>query len=65
MEQFDALEVIARTRGKVDMDSNPTGDSIFILWGSLTAFFYLLEFVLLRLGFGWAVWLWGGVPVVG
>ena len=64
-ENFDALEVIARTRGKVDMDSNPTGDPIFILWGSLTAFFYLLEFVLLRLGFGWAVWLWAGVPVVG
>lgn len=65
MDQFDALEVIARTRGKVDMDSTPTEDPIFILWGSLTAFFYLLEFVLLRLGFGWAVWLWAGVPVLG
>ncbi|MBP5572192.1 MAG: hypothetical protein J6X39_05940 [Bacteroidales bacterium] len=64
-ENFDALEVIARTRGKVDMDSNPTGDPIFVLWGSLTAFFYILEFVFMRLGFSWAIWLWAGVPVVG
>lgn len=64
-DNFDALEVIARTRGKIDMDSVPTGDPIFILWGSLTAFFYLLEFVLLRQGFDWAIWLWAGVPIVG
>ncbi len=64
-ENFDALEVIARTRGKVDMDSDPTGNPIFVLWGSLTAFFYILEFVFMRLGFSWAIWLWAGVPVVG
>ena len=32
MEQFDALEVIARTRGKVEMDKVPTGENIFLLW---------------------------------
>ena len=64
-ENFDALEVIARTRGKVNMDSTPSGDSLFILWGSVTAFFYLLEFLLLKSGFMWAGWLWIGIPLIG
>ena len=64
-ENFDALEVIARTRGKVEMDSTPTGNYLFILWGSLTAFFYLLEFFLLKAGQTWAGWLWVGIPVIG
>ena len=66
MEQFDALEVIARTRGKVDMDGAPTGGKLFPLWGWLTAFFYLAEFVLWQLLHQeWCLWLWIGIPVLG
>ena len=66
MEQFDALDVIARTRGKVDMDATPTGDSLFILWGTLTAVFFLLEFALWQVFKGeWCLWLWPGIPLVG
>ena len=66
MEQFDALEVIARTRGKVDMDGAPTGGKVFPLWGWLTAFFYLAEFVLWQwLHQEWCLWLWIGIPVLG
>lgn len=65
-ENFDALEVIARTRGKVDMDENPSGHYLFPLWGWLTAFFYLLEFVLLRLHHAeWCLWMWVGIPLIG
>ena len=65
-ENFDALEVIARTRGKVQMDDYPTGGWIFPLWGWLTVFFYLLEFLLwLWLRQDWCLWLWVGIPVVG
>ena len=48
-ENFDALEVIARTRGKVDMDSVPTGGKLFPLWGWLASIVYSLEFLLWRL----------------
>ena len=66
MEQFDALEVIARTRGKVEMDSVPTGARLFPLWGWLTAIFYLAAFILILLfDQPWAGWLWIGVPVIG
>ena len=66
MEQFDALEVIARTRGKVDMDEVPTGGKLFPLWGWLVAFFYLAEFVLWQwLHQEWCLWLWIGIPVFG
>ena len=66
MEQFDALEVIARTRGKVEMDSIPTGARLFPLWGWLTAVFYLAAFILILLfDQPWAGWLWIGVPVIG
>ena len=66
MDQFDALEVIARTRGKVDMDATPTGDSLFILWGTLTAVFFLLEFALWQVFKAqWCLWLWPGIPLVG
>ncbi len=66
MEQFDALEVIARTRGKVDMDSTPTGGRLFPLWGWLTVVFYSLEFVVSHcLHQAWGLWLWIGIPVVG
>lgn len=65
-ESFDALEVIARTRGKVEMDDIPTGGSLFPMWGALAAFFYALEFVLFKLtGAEWCLWLWIGIPVVG
>ena len=47
-ENFDALEVIASTKGKVDMDNTPTGENIFLLWGLLSSLFFLLQFVLLR-----------------
>ena len=65
-ENFDALEVIARTRGKVYMDDIPTGKKLFPLWGCLTALFYLLEFVLWQtLHQDWCLWLWVGIPAVG
>ena len=65
-ENFDALEVIAQTRGKVDMDSVPVGASLFPLWGWLTALFYSMEFVLWQLlQQDWCLWLWIGIPLVG
>ena len=58
-ENFDALEVIARTRGKVDMDNAPTGENIFLLWGLLTSVFFLLQFVLWKwLHQPWCMWVW-------
>ena len=64
-ENFDALDVIARTRGKVDMDSTPTANPLFVLWGSVTAFFYLLEFIFWPIYQAeWCLWLWIGVPVI-
>jgi len=67
MEQFDALEVIAHTRGKVDMDSSvQTGGGLFPLWGWLTAVFYSLAFILWQLFHqDWCLWMWIGIPVVG
>ena len=65
-ENFDALEVIARTRGKVEMDDIPTGDKLFPLWGWLTAIFYLAEFILWQLFHQeWCLWLWVGIPALG
>ena len=65
-ENFDALEVIARTRGKVDMDKAPTGESLFLLWGTLTAGFFLLQFVLWELLHQpWCLWIWSGAVVIG
>lgn len=67
-ENFDALEVIARTRGKVKMDSAPTGNYLFPMWGWITAFFYLLEFILIHcLRQDWKIWtwLWVGIPIIG
>lgn len=67
MEQFDALEVIAHTRGKVDMDGSvQTGGGLFPLWGWLTAVFYSLAFILWQLFHqDWCLWMWIGIPVVG
>lgn len=65
-ENFDALEVIARTKGEVELYDIPTGDKLFPLWGWLTACFYALEFVLYQLtGSEWSLWLWVGIPLVG
>lgn len=65
-ENFDALDVIARTRGRVDIDASPTGDYLFILWGSLTALFFLLEFIFFRIfAQEWCLWLWLGIPLIG
>lgn len=66
MEQFDALDVIARTRGKVELDSLPSGDRLFPLWGGLTTALYLAEFLLWQcLHQPWCLWLWIGIPLVG
>lgn len=65
-ENFDALEVIARTRGKVEMDKVPTGEDIFLLWGILTAVFFLIQFVLwMLLRQPWCMWIWVGAAVIG
>ena len=65
-ENFDALEVIARTRGKVDLDSVPTGGKLFPLWGWLAAIVYSLEFLLWQLLHQeWCLWLWVLIPAVG
>ncbi|MBQ7750626.1 MAG: hypothetical protein IJR77_05300 [Bacteroidales bacterium] len=64
-ENFDALEVLARTRGKVEMDQVPIGENIFLVWGWPTAVFFLLEFVLwLVFHQQWCLWLWVGIPIV-
>lgn len=66
MEDFDALDVIARTKGKVEMDNVPTGQKLFPMWGWLTAVTYLLEFVLWQVFHGeWCLWLWIAIPLVG
>ncbi|MBQ7516833.1 MAG: hypothetical protein IJU13_00205 [Bacteroidales bacterium] len=66
MEQFDALDVIARTRGKVDMDDTPTGENLFLLWGTLTSVFFFLQFVLWNwLEQGWCMWVWVGSVFIG
>ena len=65
-ENFDALEVIAQTRGKVDMDKAPTGENLFLLWGTLTAGFFLLQFILWELLHQqWCMWVWTGAIVIG
>ncbi|MBP5333462.1 MAG: hypothetical protein J6Y66_04765 [Bacteroidales bacterium] len=65
-ENFDALEVIARTRGKVIMDEVPTGENIFLLWGILTAMFFLLQFALWMVFHQpWCMWVWVGAVVIG
>ena len=65
-ENFDALEVIARTRGKVEMDKIPTGENLFLLWGILTSIFFLIQFVLwMVLRQPWCLWIWSGAVVIG
>jgi len=66
MEDFDALDVIARTRGKVDMDGRPTEDYLFLLWGTLAAVFYGLEFLCWQVFRAeWCCWLWVFIPLIG
>ena len=65
-ENFDALEVIAHTRGKVDMSYSPTGENIFLVWGWPTSVFFLLEFLFWHwFHQEWCLWLWIGIPIVG
>ena len=65
-ENFDALEVIARTRGKVKMDDVPTGDRLFLIWGWPTVAFFGLMFVLWHmLRQDWCLFVWAGIPLVG
>lgn len=65
-ENFNALQVIADTRGKVDMDNAPTGENIFLLWGLLTSVFFLLQFVLWEcLHQPWCMWVWLAAVLIG
>ena len=65
-ENFDALDVIVRTRGKVYMDGLPAGKKLFPMWGWLAVVFYLLEFVLMLLfRQEWCYWVWLGIPAIG
>ena len=65
-ENFNALQVIADTRGKVDMDNAPTGENIFLLWGLLTSVFFLLQFVLWEcLHQPWCMWVWLAAVIIG
>lgn len=65
-ENFDALDVIAKTRGRVQMDELPTGDGLFLVWGWSTVVFFLLEFFCWRrFEATWCQFLWVGIPLVG
>ena len=65
-DNFDALEVIARTRGKVELDDRPAGGWLFPLWGWLTFCFYLAEFVLWQVFHQeWCLWMWTCIPAAG
>ena len=65
-ENFDALEVIARTRGKVEMDERPTRNGIFLYWGWPTMVFFALMFILWQwLHQEWCLFVWVGIPLVG
>lgn len=64
-ENFDALEVIARTRGKVEMSYSPTGGKLFLVCGWPAAVFFLLEFLFWHwFQQEWCLWLWIGIPIV-
>ena len=66
MEQFDALDVIARTRGKVEMDAAPSGDRIFLIWGVPTAVCFALQFIFwMWLHEVWCLFFWVLMPLVG
>ena len=65
-ENFDALEVIARTRGKVEIDTAPTGDRVFLIWGWPIAVFFALQFACwMWLHEIWCLFVWAGIPLVG
>lgn len=65
-ENFNALEVIAQTRGKVEMDAAPTGDRVFLIWGWPTVVFFALMFVLWQEYHQvWCLFSWAGIPLVG
>ena len=65
MVEMDALDVIARTRGKVEMDEVPTGGNLFLVWGWPSAVFFLLEFLLWqRFHQLWCLWVWAGLLLV-
>ena len=65
-ENFDALEVIARTRGKVEMDERPIRNGIFLYWGWPTTVCFALMFALWQwLHQEWCLFVWAGIPLVG
>ena len=60
------LDIITRTRGEVMSRGDLTGENLFLAWGYPTAFFLLVEFVVLTLwNADWCDWLWTGIPLVG
>ena len=65
-ENFDALEVIAQTKGKVNLDSAPTSNNIFLIWGWPTVRSFIAMFVLWRLLHQeWCFFTWVFIPLVG
>ena len=65
-ENFDALEVIAQTRGKVNLDSAPTPNNIFLIWGWPTVISFIAMFALWRmLHQAWCFFTWVLIPLVG
>lgn len=65
-DDFNALDILANTRGRVEMDKVPTGEYIFLAWGYPSAVFFLLEFVALMLiGKEWCQWIVAAIPFVG
>ena len=66
---FDGLDVIGRTKGRVEveLEQDPTGENIFLAWGWPAAVLFLAEFLLWETGVGqpWCVWLPLGIPLVG
>ena len=60
------MEVIARTKGRVEMDGIPSGDRIFPIWGWLSAIAFALEFVCWRsFQQTWCLFLWVIIPLIG
>jgi hypothetical protein len=60
------LDIIARTRGEVMGNREPTGENLFLAWGYPTAIVLMLEFATLMIWHeDWCSWLWLGIPVVG
>lgn len=65
MNQFDGLEIISQTRGKVAASKQLTGENLFLVWGYPSVFFLMLEFLGLKfLQVDWCQWIWVGIPII-